>query len=88
MPEITVSLSDELMTKLQTVANRDHMPIEAWVQTALADVLDDDDTRSEEQILASFRSALKGALSGDLGRPAQDVLDEIKRELAEHAHEG
>ena len=88
MPQITIHLSDQLMTKLQQHAQDGQISPEEWAELALSDVLDDEDTRSEEQILASFQSALKGALSGDLGSPAHEVLDEIRRELMEHANEG
>lgn len=87
MPQITINLSDSVMTKLQQHAKDRQISPEEWVELALSDVLDEEDTRSEEQILESFRSALKGALSGDLGSPAHEVLDEIRRELTDYAHE-
>lgn len=87
MPQITINLSDSVMTKAQHEAQQLGIPLEEWMQSMIEDVLDEEDTRSEEEILESFRSALKGALSGDLGSPAHEVLDEIRRELTDYAHE-
>ena len=44
----------------------------------------DDDEPTEEEIRASIRRSMQQALSGET-RPADEALEEIRRELAAHA---
>ncbi len=76
MTTITLNLSDELLAKLQAQATQHDMALEAYITSALSDVVDDEPT--DEEILANLKQAFLEAIHGDEGRPIHELLDELE----------
>lgn len=79
MTEVTVQLPDELMQRLSEEAQRRNMPLEAVINTAILNFLEDDEP-SDDEILSGLRQAMIDVRAGNT-RPADDVLAELKAEL-------
>jgi predicted transcriptional regulator len=84
--EVKLNLSDEVYQRLQSEAQRRHIPLDEVVSTVVEEYFEDEDL-SDEEILESLRQAMKEALAGDV-RPAREVLAEIERELGGDADNG
>lgn len=84
MPQITINLSDSVMTKVQHEAQQLGIPVEEWMQTMIEDVLDDD--TPDEEILANFRTGMKEALSGQT-MDWDETMNLLRQEFASHANE-
>lgn len=84
MTEFTFEMPDDVRERLQLESERRNLTIEALVNVALAQFLDDEaiDDPSEEQILADMRESLKEIAAGNY-RPAHEVLDEIEQEAVD-----
>ncbi|MCU0482340.1 MAG: hypothetical protein MUE54_14190 [Anaerolineae bacterium] len=85
MTTITLNVSDELLAKLQSQATQHDMALEAYITSALSDVVDDEPTK--EQVLNAIKEGILAVERGELGRPIHEVLDELEQEEAEtHAN--
>lgn len=84
MPQITITLSDTVMTKVQQEAQQQGISSEEWMQTAIIDSLDDD--TPEEEILANFKIGMKEALSGQT-MDWDETMALLRQEFAVHANE-
>ncbi len=62
MPQITITLSDAVISKVQQEAEQRGISFEEWMQIAIIDSLDED--ISDEEILANFKTGMKEAFSG------------------------
>jgi predicted transcriptional regulator len=79
MVEFTLNLPDDVLERLQSEAEERQVPLADLVQTAIEYYLDDDEPTNEE-ILEDLRQAFRDVRAGRT-RPAQEVMDEIRREL-------
>lgn len=74
MTELTLTIPDKLLERLQDEANFRQIPIDDLVQTALVHYFDEDEPTKEE-ILAGVREAIQDVLAGRV-RPAREFLEE------------
>lgn len=84
MTTITIELTDDVIQKLQARADNQQIPLKDYIQSALAEAIDDDEP-TDEEILATLKEAFLEAIHGDMGRPAHEVLDELEQEVEEYA---
>jgi predicted transcriptional regulator len=87
MTQLTLQLPDDVFARLQDEAERRKVTLDVMVSTALERYWDEDGDLTEEEILASMRTAMEQALAGNY-RPAHEVLDEIEAEEDDDADEG
>jgi len=77
MTTLTIEISDETYAELKAPADDAQMSVHHLVRNMIqANLLDEDDEPTDEEILQSIRRGMIQALNGE-GRPARDVLDEI-----------
>ena len=80
MTTLTIEISDETFAQLKALADDAQLSVNHLVKNIIqANLLDDDNEPTEEEILQSIRRGMIQALNGE-GRPARDVLDEIDGE--------
>ncbi|MDX2076369.1 MAG: hypothetical protein SFZ02_08045 [bacterium] len=80
MTTLTIEIPDETFAQLKALADDAQLSVNHLVKNMIqANLLDDDDKPTEEEILQSIRRGMIQALNGE-GRPAREVLDEIDRE--------
>lgn len=77
--EVAVKGEDALMDPIERKSAAEVIDKESEFTSAT-----DDDEPTEEEIRASVRRSMQQALSGET-RPADDALEEIRRELAAYA---
>jgi predicted transcriptional regulator len=82
MNEITLQLSDDILARLQTEADRLNKPINDVIHRAIASFLEDAYS-TDTDILTGLRLGMQQALAGDY-RPAHDVLDEMDQTVDSH----
>lgn len=78
MTTITIELPDDVIQKLQARADNQKISLTAYIQSALVETIDDDEP-TDEEILATLKEAFLEAIHGDMGLPADEVLEELKR---------
>jgi plasmid stability protein len=83
MSKLTIQLPDKLVQRLQDEAERQQVSVSELVQAILEQYLDDEDEPTKEEILADLRETFRQIFAGEEGRPIDEVLDEIRQELAE-----
>ncbi len=83
MSELTLQLPDDVMTRLQSEAERQQVPVDDLVRAAIETYLNDDEP-TREAILEDLRQAMRDALAGRV-RPARAVLSELRQDMGRHA---
>ncbi|MDX2076526.1 MAG: hypothetical protein SFZ02_08865 [bacterium] len=83
MTTLTIELPDDIIQKLQARADTLSIPLTDYIQSTLVDTVMDDDEPTDEEILATLKEAFLEAIHGDMGRPAHEVLDELKKEFGQ-----
>ena len=63
MSELTLQLPEDVLARLQSEAERQHIPLDDLVRAALESYLDKDEP-TKEAILESLRESLHDALAG------------------------
>jgi predicted transcriptional regulator len=86
MSELSLQLPDDVLTRLQSEAERRQVPLDDLVRVAIESYLDQDEP-TRDAILESLRQAMRDALAGRV-RPARAVLDELRREIENDADNG
>lgn len=84
--ELAVQLPSETLARLAAEAKRLELPLSDVVRDAIEIYLDELEDTPDEDILNSLRIGFTEALEGRV-RPAREVLDEIRRELADDDNE-
>ena len=79
MSELTLQLPEDVLTRPQSEAERQQIPLDDLVRAAIESYLDIDEP-TKEAILESLRQAMRDALVGQV-RPAKTVLAELRREI-------
>jgi predicted transcriptional regulator len=79
MNEVKLQLPDDVLTRLQTEAQRRQVPLEDVVRAALENYFDQDEP-TRETIVENLREAMRDMLSGRI-RPARSTLAELRREI-------
>jgi len=89
MTTITIELTDDVIQKLQARADNQQIPLKDYIQSALADVIidNDDDEPTKEDVLNAIREGILSVMKGDFGRPAHEVLDELENEAGEYVNQ-
>lgn len=84
---VELKISSETLERLQIKAQVEGRSLPDLMREAIETYLDDDEIEDtpDEEILEAIREGMKAALSGQRGRPAREVLDEIRRELADES---
>ena len=85
MTTIELTLSDDLLERLQSESVRRNMPVAEVVNVALEQYFEDDEP-SDEEILESIRQSMIEVLAGRV-RPVDEVLAELKQEFDFNADE-
>ena len=75
MIELTLTMPDDLIERLQDEAKRRHVTLDDVIRTAILHFFDEDEPTKAE-ILAGLREAMEDALAGRV-LPAHEVLDEF-----------
>lgn len=91
--ELTKLLQPESLERLQNEAERQQVRLPELVRGVIEtylEALDDDEEYEDtpdEEILAGFRQAWHEAMTGAPTQPAREVLEEIRREIAQNDDE-
>ena len=80
--EPSLQLPDDVLTRLQSEARRQHVPLDDLVRAAIEAHLKEEEP-TKEAILESLRQAMGDALAGRV-RPACVVLAELRREIEDN----
>lgn len=79
MNQVTVKLPDDVLARLRDESERMNQSLDEMIQAAILYFLEEP---TEAEILASLRTGMQQALTGDY-RPAHEVLDEIDQETTQ-----
>jgi len=71
---------------LQARADNQQVPLKDYIQSTLVETIDDDEP-TDEEILATLKEAFLEAIHGDMGLPADEVLEELKKEFGLYVNE-
>lgn len=85
---VELQISSETLERLQVKAEIEGRSLLDLMREAIEAYLDDEDEiedTPDEEIIEAIREGMKAALSGQRGRSAREVLNEIRRELAEES---
>ncbi len=88
MTSITIDLPDDIIQKLQAHADNQQITLNDYILSALTEIVIDDDEPTDEEILATLKEAFLEAIRGDMGLPADEVLEELKKEFGLYVNEG
>ena len=78
MSEFTLQLPDDVLTRLQSVAERQQIPLDDLVREVIEGYLDEEDEPTKETLLEDLRQSMHDALAGRT-RPADEVIEELRR---------
>lgn len=81
---VELQISSETLERLQVKAQVEGRSLPDLMREAIEIYLDEEDEiedTPDEEIIEAIREGMKAALSGHRGRPAREVLNEIRREL-------
>lgn len=81
MSELTLQLPDDVVTRLQSEAERQQIPVDDLVRAAIETYLDDEP--SKEDLLAGLRQSMSDALAGRT-YPADDLIAALRRKHSGH----
>lgn len=84
MRELTLQLPDDMLKRLQSAADSQHVRVVELVQSAIENYLEGEEEPTNEEILDDLREAMRDALTGKT-HPARAMLDEIRKDLARDA---
>ena len=83
MVEFTLKLPDEVLSRLESEAKRQQIPLNDLVREVIESYLDEDEPTKEE-LLADLRQSMIDALAGRT-RPADEVIEELRRKYPTNA---
>ena len=78
MSQLTLQLPDDVLTRLQSAAERQQMPLDDLVREAIESYLNEDDEPAKEELLDDLRQSMLDAFAGRT-RPADEVIEELRR---------
>lgn len=87
MSELVLHLPDEIVTRLQSVAEREQVSLDELVQEAVESYLDEQEEPTKETLLEDLRQSMRDALAGQT-RPADEVLAELRQKHQINADHG
>jgi predicted transcriptional regulator len=76
MSELTLQLPEDVINRLQSEAERQHVPLNDLVRQAIESYLGGEPTKDE--LLEDLRQSMLDALAGRT-RPADEVIEELRR---------
>ncbi len=82
MSELILQLPDEVLSRLQSEADRQQIPLDDLVRAAIESYLNDDEPTKDE-ILEGLRQSMADALAGRT-YPADDLIAALRRKYPSH----
>jgi len=83
MVEFTLKLPDEVLSRLESEAKRQQIPVNDLVREVIETYLDEDEPTKEE-LLADLRQSMIDAIAGRT-RPADEVIEELRQKYPTNA---
>jgi predicted transcriptional regulator len=85
MSKLTLQLPDDILTRLQSEAERQQIPLDDLVREVIENYLSgEDDEPTKEELLDDLRQSMLDALAGRT-RPADEVIEELRRKHQSNA---
>ncbi|MHB8625854.1 MAG: hypothetical protein ACYDBJ_18695 [Aggregatilineales bacterium] len=87
MSELALQLPDEILSRLQSAAKRQQIPLGDLVREVIESYLDEEGDPTKEALLEDLRQSMHDALA-ERTRSADEVIEELRRKHPVNADNG